>query len=286
MVERRRSTDAAKADKPVINLWLDSGAFSAWSQGITIDIDEYCDYIEKHKHLIAHYVNLDTIPGTKGQVRTGAMAEAGATSSFKNYEYMRKRGLNPIPVVHSGEPYKWVQRYLDAGADYIGLAPSITTKGVDGAVMWLDPIFTKLCDKEGRPKVKTHGFAVASFDLMRRYPWYTCDATSWALTAAYGGIFFPIYRAGEPDYAEPPIKVTVSRYENRESMPNDHYDAMGPMVQARIRAYLKDETGLTIDEVASDYEARARAIVHFMLRFEAAIGEVRFKHQTGGGFLL
>lgn len=286
MPPRVRSLKHQKPEEPAITLFLDSGAFSAWTQQATIDIDEYCDYIKRNKHLIAHYVNLDIIPGQKGHARTPKMMRDAAEESFKNYRYMRKQGLDPIPVVHYGEDYSWVQRYLDEGADYIGLSPAIAAESKATATSWLDPIFTKLCDSEGRPRVRTHGFAVASFELMKRYPWTTCDATSWALTAAFGSIYFPIYRNDKPDYSEIPIKVTVSRYEGRASMPNDHYDSFGPMVQRRIDHYLKTEIGATIDEVATDYEVRARAIVHFMLQFQDAIGEVRFKHRAGAGFAL
>ena len=44
-----------------INLFLDSGAYSAWSKGVTIDIDEYISFIKKNIKYITVYANLDVI---------------------------------------------------------------------------------------------------------------------------------------------------------------------------------------------------------------------------------
>lgn len=276
MVERVRSSSVKP--EPKIKLMLDSGAFSAWSKGEQIDIDDYIQYIEDHRQYIVSYVNLDVIPGKPGQERTIEMAEEAAEASYKNFLYMRKHRLDPIPVVHLGEKYKWVQRYLDDGCKYIGLSPSTGLIAKVNSMAWLDGIFTRLTDKEGRPLVKTHGFAVSSFDLMKRYPWHTCDATSWALTAAFGGIYVPVLQGGKPNYSESPVKIAVSDYEDRTKMPKDHITRMGPMVQERVKQFLKDEVGLTLAQVASDYEARAKCVVYVMLKFQDAIGEVRFRH--------
>lgn len=277
---RVRSTDVKAA--PKIQLYLDSGAFSAWSKKEVIDIDDYCNYIDDHQDWIAYYVNLDVIPGQKGSKRTIALAEEAAELSFKNYMYMRSRGLKPIPVVHKGEKFLWVQKYIDEGADYIGLSPSTGMVSKVDSMAWLDGVFTRLTNKDGVPFVKTHGFAVASFDLMKRYPWTTCDASSWALTAAFGGLYIPAYRLGKPDYSQAPSKISVSEYEDRTKVPTDHYTRFGPLMKERVKLYLEKEVGVTVEAASLDYEVRARAVVHFMLKFEEAIGEVRFRHRQGG----
>jgi hypothetical protein len=149
---------------------------------------------------------------------------------------------------------------------------------------WLDKCFTKLVNKDGFTNpLWVHGLGIASFELLKRYPWYTCDATSWALTAAYGSIYVPAYRNGKFDYSEDPAKLTVSEAERKSgSLPNDHYLRMGPMCKERVEKFLTDEVGVSVKDAAHDYEVRARAIVFFFLKFQEAIGDRPFRHNRRG----
>ena len=44
-----------------VELFLDSGAFSAFTQKVTIDIQEYIAFIKEHEDIIDVYANLDVI---------------------------------------------------------------------------------------------------------------------------------------------------------------------------------------------------------------------------------
>ena len=44
-----------------IKWFLDSGAFSAFTQGAEIDIQEYIEFIKEHKDYLEAYANLDVI---------------------------------------------------------------------------------------------------------------------------------------------------------------------------------------------------------------------------------
>lgn len=267
-----------EGDAPKIKLMLDSGAFSAWKRGVAIDIDEYCDYIKQHQHLLYSYVTLDHIPGKPNVKRTLAEINHSAELSYKNQQYMKKLGLSPIPVFHMGEDFKWLRRYMDDGEPYIGISPAADLP--QPAIRdWLDRAFTVVCDKDGWPKVKTHGFGVASFDLLKRYPWFTADATSWALTAAYGSIYVPQYKGNEPCYDLSPVKLTVSEVDRKaKDLPSDHYLRYGPLMKRRVVDFLTQEVGVKVEDAAKDYEVRARAIVYFMLKFQDAIGEQPFRY--------
>src|SRR2546423_4074021 len=72
--------------RPFPDVFLDSGAFSAYSQGAKINIAAYCRYIFKYKHLLAVYSNLDVIGSAEG--------------TLKNQRYMESKGLQPLPVFH------------------------------------------------------------------------------------------------------------------------------------------------------------------------------------------
>lgn len=272
----------AKIAKPKVDLWLDSGAFSAWKRGVEIDLKEYIAYIKANAHLLHSYVNLDVIPGKPNQRRTQAQVDAAAKRSYANQQTMKRAGLTPIPVFHQGEDFSWLKRYMDDGEPYIGISPSGDLP-VAQTRPWLDLAFTHVTDAKGNPLVKTHGFGVASFDLLKRYPWYTCDATSWALAAAYGSIYVPIYRNGKPDYALSPVKLTVSEAERKGgALPSDHYLRYGPAMKARVIDFLENEVGVDVKDAAKDYEVRARAIVFFMKKFEAAIPERPFAYRVRG----
>lgn len=267
-------------NKPKIKLMLDSGAFSAWKRGLSIDIDEYIAYIKHNEHLLHTYVNLDVIPGSPGKPITQAEVDAAAKASHRNLVHMRKAGLRPIPVFHYGESFDWLHRLLDEGEDYIGLGGTGNASRPE-QVDFFDRAFTVMTDRAGNPLVKTHGFGVASFPMLKRYPWYTCDATSWVMTAAMGSLYVPVTRAGQYDYTQAPVKLTVSEVDRAKGMPPDHYLRFGDMMKRRVKGFL-DQVGVTIEQAAVDYEARARAIVYFMLKFQDAIGEQPFRYRVQG----
>lgn len=269
-----------KSKKPKIKMMLDSGAFSAWKRGTTIDVNDYIAYIKKNQHLLYSYVNLDVIPGVPGRKATQAEVESAAKASYKNLKLMHKAGLSPIPVFHYGEDFKWLQQLLDDEESYIGLGGLVGQPQPD-QIAFLDHVFTMLTDSMGQPLVKTHGFGVASFPLLKRYPWTTCDATSWAMTAAMGGIYVPVFKGTAPDYSQAPVKLTVSEVERSNGAPADHYQRLGRLAKDRVEMFLK-EVGVTVADVVSSYEARGVAIVYFMLKFQDAIGEQPFRYRLRG----
>lgn len=264
-------------DAPVVRLMLDSGAFSAYIKGVSIDLADYIAYVKKNLHLIDTYFNLDVIPGTYNQKRKEGELEAGAAASRANLLKMKKAGLNPIPVFHQEEDFKWLHLMVKDREPYIALS-TLKELSIQENRDWLDQCFTLLCDEKGWPRMKIHGLGIASFDLLKRYPWETCDATSWALTAAYGAIYVPVYRGGKPCYSEAPVKLTVSEADRKNGTPSDHYTRFGPIMRGRVIDFLENEVGVKVEDAAKDYEVRARAIVHFMVRFAEAIGEQPFKY--------
>lgn len=265
--------------KPKVRLMLDSGAYTAWTQGIEINLKEYMAFLKANKDEIHTYFNLDVIPGKPGEKRTADIVEASAKQSFLNLQTMKKAGLTPIPVYHYGEREYWLDKMLDAGEKYIAFGGNSWAQSED-VRPWLDRIFTKLTDKSGKPLIRTHGLGVASWDLVKRYPWYTCDATSWALTAAYGSIYVPRYSNGQPDYSANPVKLSVSTVERQKGVSLDHYLRLGRLGQERVKDFLENHVNTSIEDVSQDYVARASAVVYFNERFSAAIGDdPRFQHR-------
>lgn len=261
---------------------LDSGAFSAWTKGKVINLKEYIEFIKKNRAILDEYFNLDVIPGQKGQKVDTKEIERAADASFVNYQIMRKAGLKPIPVFHHGEDEKWLHKMLDAGADYIGIG-GIVGRSTEIRRDWLDRVFTLLTDSFGKPIVKVHGLGMSSFELLRRYPWATCDATSWAMQAAYGAVLVPRFRNNVPDYSCDPHEITISvKGRDKGGVCVNHIQNLGPSIQKRVIDYLENVAGIDYDEAVESYMERARSIVFFMLQMQETLNDVRFVHRKHG----
>jgi len=140
--------------------FLDSGGFSAFTQGVKINIDEYIAFIRTYKDLFVCYANLDDI--------------RSARLTKDNQTIMEEAGLSPLPVFHSGEDVKILiemcQKY-----DYIclgGLVPLAKKKPV--LRNWLDICYSITT----RTKTKTHLFGISGKDMLQEYPCYSADSTS------------------------------------------------------------------------------------------------------------
>ena len=101
-----------------VNLLLDSGAFSAWRQGVRPDLDDYIAFILSNREYLGSYVNMDVIPGS-----WGCSPEESAQQSWAHLKYMEEHGLHPDPVFHQGEPIYCLERLIDAGYTRIGISP-------------------------------------------------------------------------------------------------------------------------------------------------------------------
>lgn len=181
----------ARKDEEV-HLIMDSGAFSAWSTGAEICIDKYIEFLESHHKNIDVIVNLDVIPGGKNKKPSREEIESAAKEGWENYEKICQSKVpkeKVLHIFHSGEEFKWLEKMVNE-MDYIGLSPS-NKNTTEQNIKWLDKCMKYVCNKDGVPKVKFHGFAVTSHRLMTRYPWWSVDSSSWAIQAGLGMIYVP-----------------------------------------------------------------------------------------------
>lgn len=205
------------------DIFLDSGAFSAFTQGVNIDIQEYIDFIKTHEEHLTVYANLDVIGSAEG--------------TWKNQRRMEKAGLMPLPCFHYGEDPKWLKMYLSRGYDYIALGGMVPISTQDLKI-WLDDIWKNyLTDDEGMPIIKVHGFGLTSNSLMRRYPWWSVDSTSWVMTGRMGGVYVPKFKNGRYDYSEDCWKVQVSNRSPSKDEPGKHLQSFSPAARKNIEQY-------------------------------------------------
>lgn len=149
------------------DFFLDSGAFSAFTQGAKIDIDDYCDFIKQNNPDV--YCVLDEI----GNFEVTKQRQV----------HMEAKGLTPIPTVHFGASKREIKYWMD-GYEYIaigGLVPH--AKFRKRLFNWCDFVFSQV--KYHWPK-KIHAFGMGAKAFLMRYPCYSSDSTSWQRLAKYG----------------------------------------------------------------------------------------------------
>lgn len=237
-------------------LIVDSGAFTAYTKGITIDLKEYIKFCKRCAGDVEVVVNMDQVPGKPGKKRTQEEIEQAASISFRNYERMRDAGLDPLPVFHQTEDISWLYKYLEL-TDYVGI--SLIKSGVRGVHMdFLDTMFNDLDHKyAGKKKIKLHGFGITSFAFLKRYPWYSYDSTSWARQSGAGKIFVPRWsKKGGFDYSTTPQMVGMTGVRWRFRRGGDDEKRVGDITREMMERFVEDECGIPVDAVRNMAWAR------------------------------
>ena len=171
-------------------LILDSGAFTAWNSGKKVDVIAYGDWVEKNLEsgtkLVA--VNLDVIPGEVGRTSTKAERAAGMKESLENADYLRSRGLEVMEVFHQDEPLVFLDTLLDrlTPGGILGISPR-NDVNINSKLEWQKNVLRHLyqrCGIENLPR--THGLAVTSMRMMKQFPYYSVDSSTWASSMLYG----------------------------------------------------------------------------------------------------
>lgn len=181
-------------------MFLDSGAFSMFTQNVSVNLSSYAKFIEQHQDIIHVASNLDAIGAGNEQL------------SYDRQKELEKLGADIKPVHHVRDKDSWLQRYLDEGYDYIFLG-GMVPENTDTLRTWLDHVWSRYLTKpDGTPKVKVHGFGLTTQELMFRYPWFSVDSTSWVQTAMFGAIYLDM---PQPDGGVIDFKVDFSNKSKR-----------------------------------------------------------------------
>jgi hypothetical protein len=164
-----------------LDLFLDSGAFTAFTKKETIPPDAYADFVKSTRGLWSVCSSLDVI----------GRGDEAARASYHVLQELHKLGADVIPVFHVREPDEWLERYIAEGHEYIaigGMVPETTSWLMDR----LDGLWGNIMTRpDGSAKLKVHGFGLTVFSLMFRYPWFSVDSTSWLMTGVYGACVLP-----------------------------------------------------------------------------------------------
>jgi len=270
------------------HIFIDSGAFSAWTKKEVISLPDYIAYLQ------------DLLTRTKDVVYANLDVIGDGEQSYANWKTMRGAGLDPVPIWHVNTDESWLRKYLKR-SEYIGIGAMANMHDND-RIQVLDRVWqTYLIGPDRQPTVKVHGMGLTSFPLMRRYPWYSVDSTSWIMVAAFGSIYVPQQKNGEWDYTKPPMIVTVSVESPKGPQKGQHFKTFGPLEKVSILRYVKDcgytmgkghmkgtgdEAECVVEEpgIATSRDDRACMNAWFFARFMATLPYPRpFRHVLAKG---
>lgn len=238
-------------------VFLDSGAFSAWNAGAVIDIDGYCDYIKQNKDL--------WLIDDSGALMCSVLDGIGdPLKTWQNQQYMESQGVKPLPCFHYGEDPRYLEWYIQRYS-YITIG-GMVGKSAKQLINWLDVIWDKhILGKDGKPRTKVHAFGITSQDIMKRYPWFSCDSSSWIQAAAFGNIITRDWGI-----------LCISDKSARKHIANAHINTFTEPERLAVEHYVKKH-GFTLERLASVYESRAT----FNLTTFNDINEWINEHESG-----
>lgn len=217
-------------------IFLDSGAFSAYTLGVSLSVEDYCNYIQRNRDIIrvdGNAVMASVLDGIGDPLQT-----------YRNQIEMEWRGCRPLPCFHAGEDERYLEWYVK-NYEYITLGGMVgsSTKQL---CIWLDRIWDRyLTDGSGRPRLKVHGFGITAVPIMERYPWHSCDSSSWIQSAAFGSIVTPSHG---------PLSVSEKSPARHDW--GQHVNTLSPVEQDYILQMLETQ-GFTYERLSTIYESRA-----------------------------
>jgi len=227
-------------------IMVDSGAFSVWTKGKTVDIQEYIEWIKLNIDFADYFVSLDVIPGTPTKPAISQVEkEESAKKSLLNYHKMVRAGIPSeklIHVLHYGDDVKWADRCRDF--PFIGMGGMV---GQDpaGRLIWMDNISRKLIDKQGMPVNKWHCFGVTDKDILLTIPFYSCDSAGWLKAAVMGTIHL---------WMDEQFQVLNVLHNAKNK--NKHVNDLPPAVRKKVVDKI-ESMGFTLDDISmSDANGR------------------------------
>lgn len=244
-------------------LIVDSGAFTAWTRGAELNVDEYINWLNENKEFIYLAGQVDAIPGKFRQTPTKQEVEEAAQKTYDNYWYMRERLDNPdmlLYTFHVGEPFKFLEKILEfPDIKYIALG------GMVGRNTQTKENFTQKCfeiiQASPNPNVKVHGFGMTSPTFLKKFPFASGDSTGWIMTGASGQIYSQF---GHLDFSQNSRNTSKSVF----NLPKEAYDVVVQQVE---------RFGYTMEELEESYKARMCYNVKYLNELSHTITCERFK---------
>lgn len=151
----------------VTDILLDSGAFTAFTQGVEITVDDYCERLERLGEHVWQYITLDVVENRE-QTRI-------------NLAEMRRRGFSPMAVFTLDEEYAAVPELID------GNLHLCVAGGVSQPTDWYSARIEKVWRTSGK-KALLHGLGYTRGAAPLRSRVHSIDSSTWAVGSRYGNV--------------------------------------------------------------------------------------------------
>ena len=228
---------------------VDSGAFSAWTRGVTIDVDAYIDWLNERSDYIEAAGQMDIIPGDKNSVVTSFQESVDAAQgTWDNYLYMRERLKNPdilLYTFHIGEPIEFLKQALEWRDPNGNKIKYMALGGMVGKPRPVRENFLSSCfaaiHASSNPDVHIHAFGMTDLNLCNKFPIYSADSTTWIIHGAQGR-----------------IRDNLGKYiiiSDQQKTNLDHFLNLNPKVQKKLLKLFEDN-GFTYEQLKGGYEYR------------------------------
>jgi hypothetical protein len=148
------------------DIFADSGAFSAWTQNVTVTVDEYAEWLHKWRHHLTVYANLDVIDDP--------------VATEVNQRALESNGLLPLPVWHIRSARKHFEALCEEYR-YIAVGGMVGTQ-------WkrLMPKLTWAVRHARSTGTVLHALGLTSRGPLGALPFYSVDSSSWGDGYRYG----------------------------------------------------------------------------------------------------
>lgn len=151
--------------------WIgDSGAFSAMTQGVTIDRDAYADWLHRFRDRLMWAASLDVI--------------GDPAASLRHYRALTRDGFTVVPTIHFGTDPRELDRYAELGATFVGLGGVAARKDRPAVLRWLLSCFKYAA--ANHPGMRFHGWGVTHPQYIAHLPFWSVDSSGFGAGYRYG----------------------------------------------------------------------------------------------------
>lgn len=185
-------------------MWIDSGAFTAYTSGKTFEVSEYADHLEASRGAWDYAFTLDVI----GDHR----------ESMRQTEDLLSRGYPVTPIYTFGTPLKEF-RALCRDFGYVGVGGIVPFTASRGKILKYLRTLTHIADEHG---TAVHALGVASRRVITQSGVWSGDSSALEQSKAFGAITFYFKAIGKTQAVPLSDIETLYRYRgdlNRHGFP-------------------------------------------------------------------
>jgi hypothetical protein len=184
-------------------IFADSGAHSAHTLGVDVSLEVYTTWCRRWDSTLMIYANLDVIKAPE--------------LTWRNQKALEGQGLVPLPVFHTGSPWRHLERYLEDGYTYIALG-ALQGHHVKDLMPWLAKAF-----RLAHGRAAFHGFGMTVWSALKEFPFYSVDSSTWGSGYRWGQL--KLFDAGH--WVTLPLRDTAALLRHRELIRAYGVDPLG-----------------------------------------------------------